>query len=165
VRNMQSSEFEKYVEGRYRDQVRWYDTRAIRNKRFYVRMQWSLVALAALTPVLVTMHLTTLSDQYFVKWLPVVTSVAVAILASALKTFRFQENWANYRTTCETLRKEIHLYHAAAGLYANVRDPEGMFVERVEALISRENTLWFTTCKGQIETLDGQRRSGQGEIG
>jgi hypothetical protein len=81
------------------------------------------------------------------KWIPIVTSVLVAILAAAQKTFKFEENWMNYRTTCETLKKEIHLYKAGVAEYSTANDKEGLFVERVEALISRENTLWLITSE------------------
>ena len=40
---------------------------------------------------------------------PIVTSVLVAIITASLKTFKFQENWINYRTTCETLEKRNSL--------------------------------------------------------
>ena len=55
------------------------------------------------------------------------------------------ENWITYRTTCETLRKEINFYEASIQGYDAVADKEALFVERVESLISREHTLWVTT--------------------
>jgi len=76
-----------------------------------------------------------------------VTSVIVAILASTLKTFNYQEHWMNYRTTCETLKKEYHFFEANVGDYADTNDKQALFVERVEALISRENTFWVESCK------------------
>jgi len=75
----------------------------------------------------------------------------VAILASAVRAFKFQENWINYRTTAETLKKEIHLYRAGAGEYARVPDREALFVERVESLISRENTTWVQVSRREDE--------------
>ena len=67
----------------------------------------------------------------------------VAISTAALKTFKYQENWISYRTTAETLKKEIHFYEATIQGYENVEDKEALFVERVESLISRENTFWL----------------------
>ena len=81
------------------------------------------------------------------KPLSLITSVLVAILATSLETFKFEENWVNYRTTCETLKKEIHFLDAGIDEYKDSQDKEGLFVKRVEALISRENTLWLTTVK------------------
>jgi hypothetical protein len=78
-------------------------------------------------------------------WLAVIIAALVAIGTTILKTFKYQENWINYRTTCETLRKEIHFYRAPLGDYRDSDDREALFVERVESLISRENTMWLTT--------------------
>jgi hypothetical protein len=157
---MQKTEFEEYVNGRYCEQVRWYDRKSIDNKRWYLCLEWGLIIIAAVTPILVMMHLTPLSRYHFLNWLPVVTSGLVAVLASALKTFKFQENWANYRTTCETLRKEIHLYRFGVGAYAAADEREKFFVERVESLISRENTLWFTTYREENEPARNQKEHG-----
>jgi len=45
------------------------------------------------------------------------------------------------------LKKEIHFYRAGIDQYRDSEDKEALFVKRVEALISRENTLWLTTVK------------------
>jgi hypothetical protein len=82
----------------------------------------------------------------------------VAILATSLKTFKFEENWINYRTTCETLKKEIHFYHAGIGEYEDSEDKEALFIKRVEALISRENTLWLTTVEEKQKEKPARER-------
>ncbi len=66
-----------------------------------------------------------------------------------MKTFKYQETWINYRTTCESLRKEKHFLDANLGDYhwGSDDDRRATFVERVESLISRENTVWQTTQK------------------
>lgn len=144
---MNQQEFNEYLEQRYYDQVNWYDNKANRNEKLFKRCQLALIALSALTPALVTSEQLLTATSAWVGWGAVVTSVAVAILASAIKTFRFQEQWINYRTTCETLRKEIHFYRAGIEGYGDADDKEALFVERVENLISRENTMWLTTMK------------------
>jgi len=45
------------------------------------------------------------------------------------------------------LKKEIHFFDAGIHEYKDSQDKEGLFVKRVEALISRKNTLWLTTVK------------------
>ena len=71
--------------------------------------------------------------------------VLLAVFTAMTSLYKYQENWINYRTTCETLRKEIHFYRAGSGDYRDSEDREALFVERVESLISRENTMWLTT--------------------
>lgn len=148
--------FTKYLGERYQDQIGWYDTKAARNQTIYNWMQWTLIALAAITPILIELKISPLfADMLHIA---TVTSAIVAILTAGLKTFKYQENWIAYRTTCETLRKEKHFYDAAIGEYANADDREALFVDRVENLISRENTMWVSTHRSnsRSETKGGQ---------
>lgn len=138
---MRKEKFEKYLEERYERQVKWYSDRSSKNKQYYHWFQWTAIILSAGIPILVV----SMQDNW--KWITVVLSIALAIVTTALKTFKFQENWVNYRTTAETLKKEKHYYDASIAQYAATEDKEQLFVERVEALISRENTLWLTIHK------------------
>jgi hypothetical protein len=47
-----------------------------------------------------------------------------------------------YRSTCEALKHEKHLWLAKAGPYLEAANPEALLAERVEALISREHAKW-----------------------
>jgi len=136
---MKSEDFQKYLRERYEDQINWYDKKSIWCQRRYRCFQWCVIVLSAVTPVLVAVA------PEATRWPAVMISALVAIGTTALKTFKYQENWINYRTTCETLRKEIHFCKACVGEYKDADDPEGLFIERVESLISRENTMWLTT--------------------
>ena len=145
---MTDGEFKSYIEDRYQDQVKWYDRKAGVNQAIYNRMQWTIIILAAVTPVLVVFVLDN-DLPAGLNHLPAVTSAAVAILTAAMKTFKYQETWINYRTTCESLRKEKHFLDANLGDYHGGSDDDrrATFVERVDSLISRENTVWQTTQK------------------
>lgn len=147
---MDQATFDKYVSGRYFAEIAWYDARSMRNQAWYRSLQWGLILLSASTPVIIALAQKTDSVPWL-KTLSLITSVLVAILATSLKTFKFEENWINYRTTCETLKKELHFYHAGIDEYEHCADKEPLFVKRVEALISRENTLWLTTVKEKQE--------------
>jgi hypothetical protein len=137
--------FEEYLENRYRDQVTWYDKKSVFNEKCFRRIQWGTIILSAVTPVSIAITFGTSND--YAKWIPIITSFLVAVFASSQKAFKFEENWINYRTTCETLKKEIHLYEAGVGEYSTTEDREALFVQRVEGLISRENTLWLVTSQ------------------
>ena len=143
---MDGEAFEKYVSGRYFAEIAWYDAKSMRNQAWYRTLQWGLILLSASTPVMIALAQKTDSVPWL-KAFPLITSVLVAILATSLKTFKFEENWVNYRTTCETLKKEIHFYGAGIDEYKDCEDKQALFVKRVEALISRENSLWLTTVK------------------
>ncbi len=140
---MKKDDFQKYLKERYEDQINWYDKKSIWNQKMYRRFQGIVIILSVITPVLVAIGIEE------TRWPAVVIAAIVAIGTTSLKTFKYQENWINYRTTCETLRKEIHFYKAGIGDYKDTNERESLFVERVEALISRENTMWLTTHKSK----------------
>ena len=133
---MEEEVFEKYLKERYECQVRWYDKRSSRNKRYSHGFQWTAIIISASVPVLVT-----LMPDF--KWITIVLSIVLAVTTAALKTFKFEENWISYRTVAESLKKEKYYYDAGAIEYATAEDKKRLFVERVEALISSENTLWM----------------------
>ena len=136
---MDADAFAEYLKNRYEDQITWYSDRASLNKRLYQCFQWGVIILSATVPVLVA------SIPKSAEWITITVSIGLAIGTAALKTFKFQENWINYRTVSETLKKEKHFLDARLDDYANSDDREALFVERVESLISRENSLWIMT--------------------
>lgn len=143
---MEPQQFKKYLDERYKNQVDWYDKKSMINQKKYNYIQFFLIIFSSLTPILIVIDFCQPINAY-IKWSPVFTSVIVAILTSVLKCFKYQENWINYRSTCETLKKEYYYYEAAINQYSDSEDKEALFVERVESLISRENTLWINICK------------------
>lgn len=139
---MNDEEFKKYLKERYEEQINWYDKKAGKNQKAYKILQWGVIVLAAITPVLVAIESTSL-----LRFIAVISSFLVAAGTTILKAFKYQENWINYRTTCETLRKEIYYFNAGIDEYKNSDEPRRLFVKRVENLISRENTLWLAELK------------------
>lgn len=142
---MENSKFDEYLAGRYEDQINWYSNSAAKNKKWYQTFQWGVIVLSAIVPVMVA----SIPKEY--KWITITVSIFLAIGTAALKTFKFQENWINYRTVSETLKKEKFFYDAKIDDYADSEDAEALFVERVESMISRENSLWVTTHKQREE--------------
>ena len=132
----------------YRAQIEWYDTRAIRYRHWFLGLEAALLILAAVTSVVTTIHLWGSEEVH--NWLaysPIVTSVAVVILAGILNLFSFQEHWLNYRATCERLRREARLFQARGDVYATARDPARVFAERAESIIANENASWLDLAK------------------
>ena len=142
---MDSEVFEKYVADRYEDQIDWYQSKASTNKKRYQQFQWSVIALAAVVPVLVTISSLAPNTRGVIWGLTISLSMLLAIGTAGIKTFKFQENWVNYRSTAERLIQEKFFYDADVGEYGRSGDKEALFVERVETLISGENTNWVST--------------------
>ena len=53
---------------------------------------------------------------------------------------QYQENWIDYRTTCESLRHHKYRFLTGAEPYLDQGDAFGHLVNNTEDLISKENT-------------------------
>lgn len=95
-----------------------------------------VIIASTMTPILVALDLT--------KSFIIIISAIVAIGTTVLKAFNYQEHWINYRTICETLRKEIYFYSSLSSEYKSTDDPKSLFIERIENLISQENTMYIS---------------------
>ena len=134
-------DFEDYLTNRYQQQIDWYDSKSSSNQRTYKFFQVLVIVLSFSTPVIIALSY----DSS--KIIAIVISFLVAILSSVTATFKFYENWINYRTTCESLRKEKYYYDFGIGPYKGIADKKSLFVERVEDLISKEHTKWIDLQK------------------
>jgi hypothetical protein len=151
---MTDEKFEEYLKQRYRKAIEYYETQATANKKLYHRFQWSVIIISAVMPVLVV---STHQTEYF-RWGAAVLSLLLAIGTSALKAFKFQENWMNYRQMAETLKQETYFYEAGIGAYLKGTDKQALFVDRVESLISRENAIWVNVHKQKEEAANDSTR-------
>jgi Protein of unknown function (DUF4231) len=75
----------------------------------------------------------------------------IAVLEGTQQIFQFHENWLNYRSTAEALRRERLLYTSGAGPYAEAesagRSAATLLAERVVALTTEEQAKWRTVAE------------------
>jgi len=132
-----------YLEDRVENQIEYYDKTSIKNKRWFIRLSIAGAIMGVSIPFLVPY----VSDSTLtLKVCLGLIGVGISLVTALLAIMKFQENWTEYRTTCETLRHEKYLYLTKTGNYAE----EGafdIFVQRVEALISKENSAWVGRTK------------------
>jgi hypothetical protein len=95
--------------------------------------------LAASIPILVTYA----GEAAGAKLVAGAVGVAIAALAGFFSLYRFQENWIEYRSTAETLKREKYLYLTGSPPYEGA-DPFTAFVARCEAAMGSENAKWTT---------------------
>ena len=127
-----------YFSERLEDQITWYAEKSRKNKLYYNLFRVVEFLSAALIPFMVT-FLTGETD--LIKFAVEILAIIVVISAGLISIFRFSELWAEYRTNAESLKHEKYLYLTSAKPY----DKENKFrilVERVERLISVENSRW-----------------------
>jgi hypothetical protein len=153
---MDSVTFNEYLEKRYYDQLNYYEKSSGKNQKKYKNFQWVLIILSALTPVLAAINGETINVQFAV----VIVSAIVAILTTGMKTFQYQELWANYRATCEQLKPEIHYFNFNVGVYGMPGvDKESLFISRVEAILDKERQGWPPAKKIQEDRNLGQKEN------
>lgn len=130
---LKKTEFDKYVKERYESQVSWYDGRSIFYKRLNYAFQIPTIFIAAIIPIFAVL------EQ---KWITVILAAITAIFIGILNFGKFEEQWHNYRSTCEALKKELYFHNAKIFEYREAAEPEELFVQRVESIISSEHTKW-----------------------
>jgi hypothetical protein len=77
--------------------------------------------------------------------------VLITVLEGLLHLNHYQENWINYRSTCEQLRHEkfVLLGNAPPYATANADERRALLAERVESLVSQEHAKWASTQQQQ----------------
>ena len=126
-----------FIKDRYEDQRDWYEKKASEKKKLHDITRVIIIIIAPLVPFSI------LIDDPTVKIFSIMTSMIVVICTSLINTFKFQEDWLNYRTTAEMMKKEYFLYYTGVGDYRDNDDKDGLFIRRIESMISQEHTKWF----------------------
>jgi hypothetical protein len=128
---------EEYIEQRLSDQISWYDHKSETNQCWFKRLRFTEIVAAATIPFLSGFADTSFSIRIAIGALGVV----VAVIASLLGLLQLQERWIEYRATAESLRREKFLFLTQTEPY-DKGDAFHLLVQRVEALLSTENTEW-----------------------
>jgi hypothetical protein len=126
---------------RLEDQILWYSRRSSANLRWFRMLKIIELMAAAMIPFLATVPASDLLSH------PSLVAGGLGILIVVLESFQglfqFQNNWMNYRSTCEELKREKHLWMARAGTYAGTGNPDQLLAERIESVISAEHGRWI----------------------
>ncbi len=137
---------EEYIERRVDDQIGWYDRKSATAQAVFKRLRRAEIVFAALLPFLAGV-----TDVH--EAMPYVLGlfgVVVVVLAAFQSLGQHQENWIEYRTTCESLRHEKYLFLTGTRPYDG-DDAFPRFVESIESLISKENTAWSQHIRDGVE--------------
>ena len=139
--SMQITESE-YFEERLETQIKWYSDKSSRCKLWYSWLRIIEIVAAAIIPLLAGMAIPNGN------WIIGSLGMLIAISAATGNHFKYHENWIQYRSTSEALKHEKYLFRVRTSPY----DGENCFqllVQRVEALISKENTNWTLNVKSE----------------
>lgn len=141
---------EEYLKERVERQIDWYNRRSRWNKRWFISLQIVILIASAAVPVIVLMPLV-LAENMWIRIIISVLGSLTAVLTGITSLLQFRKNWIDYRTTAESLKSEKFMFQTKTGPY-NADDDYSMFVERVEALISREHKDWKQHLRVQKQT-------------
>jgi hypothetical protein len=127
---------ESPAQARVRDQIEWYDRKSQSNQRWFKRLKICQIVTAAAIPVAAAVSAPV--------WLVGGGGALIVALEGLQQLEQYQQNWTNYRATCEQLKHEQFLFLAHAGPYATAPDPDVLLAERVESLVSQEHAAWVS---------------------
>ena len=128
---------EQYLQERVEDQITWYGEKSQLNKKWFKFLRITEIVGAAIIPFLAGIG----SSIPYYSVIIGTLGVIIAISAGVSAVYKFHENWLEYRTTSETLKHEKYLFQTKCRPY-DQEDSFSLLVQRVEGLISKENSQW-----------------------
>ena len=134
---------ESYLIKRLQDQINWYEKKSMYNHKWYNRLQVIAIMASASIPFISGYIM---NDLMILKIAVGLLGLIVAVITAILWLYKFQENWIQYRTTCESLKHEKFLFLTKSAPYDQDK-AFNLLVGRVESLISKENTAWNNYMK------------------
>ncbi len=146
---------DEYLASRVDDQIKWYDNKSQKSQRWFKRLRGIEIVAAAAIPLIAGFA----KEPFPVTLVIALLGAAIAIISAAISLNQFQENWREYRTTCESLKHEKFLFLTKAEPY-NTKSYFAIFVQRVENLISKENSNWSQYTQVRIENSKNNRDEG-----
>lgn len=137
----------EYIKDRLEEQINWYSKKSRTNQKWFKNLRLLEIVLATLIPFLAGIGDSLPYYQIIIGGLGVVIAVAVGLAALN----KYQENWIEYRTIAESLKHEKYLYKAKCKPYDSDNSFQDL-VQRVESLISKENSQWSRYSKNEKHT-------------
>jgi hypothetical protein len=127
-----------YIKERLEDQIDWYDKKSKWNQRWFKALKVAEFVAAGSIPLLTGVLGPYISSSNLIVG---ILGALIALLAGILSLYQFQENWNNYRTTCESLKHEKFMFLTRVAPYEGDEACKTL-VSRIESLISKENSDW-----------------------
>ena len=85
---------------RLENQIKWYDSKAIKAQNFYKWTKVLEVIFGAMIPFVAGIN----------QSITAALGIAIVVLETTQHLFQWQYNWISYRATCETLRHEKYAF-------------------------------------------------------
>jgi hypothetical protein len=128
---------EEYLNDRLNNQIDWYGKKSQTNQKWFKGLRLLEIVFATIIPFLAAIG----SNIPYSSMIIGVLGITIAVSAGLSALYKYHENWIEYRNTSETLKHEKYLFQAKCSPYDN-DEAFCKLVQRVEGLISKENTQW-----------------------
>jgi hypothetical protein len=137
---------DKYLSARVDDQIDWYDRKSQSAQKNFKQLRGCEIIAAALIPLIAGFA----EAPFPVTLIVGILGACIAIIAAFISLNQYQENWIGYRTICETMKHEKYLFLTKVAPY-HQQDAFALFVQRIEGLVSKENTQWSKNIQANIQ--------------
>ncbi len=134
---------------RLEDQISWYDRNSLSAQRTFKGCKVVEIVAAALIPFVTGFRFSEAA------WIAGGLGVVITAIEGVIHLNQYQQNWVNYRSTCEALKHEKYLHLAKAGPYASAADPRSLLAERIESVVSQEHAKWASLREPEPKPKEG----------
>ena len=136
---MDEAAIKKYLAEDYAKALTFYDNRARSSKTVYRVFSVYLIVASSVLTLLVALA----PDQELWRITTAALSATLAVAAGMLAHLKSHENWLSYRASWDAIERERRLFETGSGPYCSFPDKASLFVERVEAVLTKEGTDFF----------------------
>ncbi len=146
------TEENNYLEDRLEGQRKWHSDKASLNKNRYQLVEMITIIAGATIPVINVIDFEFINEPS-IRFLSALIGAIIVVAAGLSKLFKFQENWINYRTLSETLKREQEFYRYEVGDYDARSDQKRLklLVQRVENILASATEQYMAVHKASQE--------------
>ena len=139
-RKMKDNNINEYITNRVDDQIKYFNEKAIKNKKIFYFWKIIIIVLSSLITILSIYS----NINECVKYTIIIISVIITAIESIHSLFHSDRLYIIYRSTCESLIREKNLFINNANIYSKQSEKEKftMFVDNIEYILARTNTTW-----------------------
>ena len=138
-------DIESYLTERVNDQIKYFDSNAIRNQKVYKRLKGTAIFCNIFT--ILTIALTLI--PYFKVYMSIVAlSLAMIVLATYQieEFYNFGAKWEKFRLVAEQIKSEKYLFLNGVGTYSSgdADLKKSLFIEKIEDIIQGTDRSYFS---------------------
>ena len=138
-------DIESYLTERVNDQIKYFDSNAIRNQKVYKRLKGTAIFCNIFT--ILTIALTLI--PYFKVYMSIVAlSLAMIVLATYQieEFYNFGAKWEKFRLVAEQIKSEKYLFLNGVGTYSSgdADLKKSLFIEKIEGIIQGTDRSYFS---------------------